>query len=244
MRILQLNVWTGRIKGALLDFFKENDFDVICLQEAVWSDSELLENFCVTVDQIKEASGLEFDFRSANWEVEAFGTKVLQGNVVLSGEKMVKCNSHLVHGKYLTYKTLGDSKRQGYTLQVVKLANGITVVNHHGYWLPTPVGDETTVEVMRKVAGFVKEIKSPLVMCGDLNIIHVSPAMRQLDFLRDLTDEFGISNTLAGLKFNGKVACDHILVSPDIEVEEFQVLEKTISDHKALVVEINDFVNQ
>ena len=35
MKILQLNVWTGRIKGALLNFIKSNDLDVICMQEAV-----------------------------------------------------------------------------------------------------------------------------------------------------------------------------------------------------------------
>ena len=40
MKILQLNTWTGRIKGALLEFFRKNDFDVICLQEAVWSDND------------------------------------------------------------------------------------------------------------------------------------------------------------------------------------------------------------
>lgn len=47
MKILQLNVWTGRIKGALLDFLRNNDFDIICMQEAVWSNSKQkeLENF-------------------------------------------------------------------------------------------------------------------------------------------------------------------------------------------------------
>lgn len=31
MKILQLNVWTGRIKGALLEFLNSNDFDEICM---------------------------------------------------------------------------------------------------------------------------------------------------------------------------------------------------------------------
>lgn len=238
MRVLQLNAWTGRIKGALLEFFRENSFDVICLQEAVWCDNRLLENFCVTVDQIMEASGLQNDFRSANWDVEAFGTKIHQGNVILTRDKMVERNSFLVHGEYLTYKSLEDQKRQGYTLQIVRLSNGSTIVNHHGYWLPTPVGDDTTVEAMKNVASHVRIIDGPLMMCGDLNIVHASPAMRELDFLRDLTDEFGVDNTLAGLKFNGRVACDHILVSSDIDVKKFQVLDKIVSDHKALVAEI------
>ena len=74
-------------------------------------------------------------------------------------------------------------------------------------------------------------------MCGDLNIIHDSPAMRELDFLRDLTDEYKIDNTITGLKFDGKVACDHILVSDDVKVKNFGVLPDLISDHKPLVIE-------
>ena len=31
MKILQLNAWTGRIKGALGEFLQKNDYDVICL---------------------------------------------------------------------------------------------------------------------------------------------------------------------------------------------------------------------
>jgi hypothetical protein len=29
MKILQMNVWTGRIKGAIERFLRENDFDII-----------------------------------------------------------------------------------------------------------------------------------------------------------------------------------------------------------------------
>ncbi|MBR2709453.1 endonuclease/exonuclease/phosphatase family protein [Candidatus Saccharibacteria bacterium] len=237
MKILQLNAWTGRMKGALKKFFEENEFDVICLQEAVWCDNTLLENFAVTVDQIKELSGLEYDIRGANFEIEAFGTKVMQGNVILSREEIVDSRIEVVHGEVMELRSLEDMEREGYTLEFAKLKNGVTIVCHHGYWLPTPVGDEVTVEVMRKVAGLIKEVGGPLVMCGDLNIIHDFPAMRELDFLRDLTDEYKIDNTLTGLKFGGKVACDHILVSDDVKVKNFGVLPDLISDHKPLVIE-------
>ncbi|MBO4813042.1 endonuclease/exonuclease/phosphatase family protein [Candidatus Saccharibacteria bacterium] len=237
MKILQLNAWTGRMKGALKKFFAENEFDVICLQEAVWCDDKLLEEFTVTADQIKELSGLKHDIRGANYAFGAFGTKVMQGNVILSREEIVEGRIEVVHGEFLKLQSPEDVKRQGYTLEFAKLKSGVTIVCHHGYWLPTPVGDEVTVKVMKKVAGLIKEVDGPLVMCGDLNIIHDSPAMRELDFLRDLTDEYKIDNTLTGLKFDGKVACDHILVSDDVKVKSFGTLPDLISDHKPLVVE-------
>ena len=242
MRILQLNVWTGRINGALLEFLNNNDFDVICMQEAVWTKDRQkeLENFFATVDQIKEASGLEYESRSSNWGMRIFSEDNImeQGNVILSKSEIAEERNDLVHNEYRVIEDAQDFYEHAYTLQITKLKSGITIVNHHGYWKPTPMGDKTTVEVMRKVADIVKGLDGPVVMCGDLNIVHEAPAMRELDFLRDLTHEYGIDSTLSGLKFNGKVACDHILVNNKIHVEDFEVLEDIVSDHKALVAEI------
>ncbi|MBR3236457.1 endonuclease/exonuclease/phosphatase family protein [Candidatus Saccharibacteria bacterium] len=240
MKILQLNVWTGRIKGPLLEFFQKNDFDVVCLQEAVWGNlpSGILENFFVTVEQIKEAGGFLYESRSSNVRLKMSTGIMEQGNVILSRERILDEKIKSVYGENRPLESKDDLMNHEYTVQIVKLENGFSIVNHHGYWLPTPVGDETTVKVMKKVGEFVKETDEPVVMCGDLNIIHASPAMRALDFLRDLTEENKIDSTLNGLKFNGKVACDHILVSPEVKVSEFRVLEDLISDHKALVAKI------
>ena len=87
------------------------------------------------------------------------------------------------------------------------------------------------------MAGMVRELSGPVVICGDLNIVHEAPAMRELDFLRDLTYEYHIDNTLSGLKFDGKVACDHILVNDKVEVQNFSVLDDIVSDHKPLMAE-------
>lgn len=241
MKILQLNAWTGRIKGSLLDFFRKNDFDVICLQEAVWGDlpDGVLENFFVTVEQIKEASGLEYESRSSNFCLKMSTGAMQQGNVILAREKIIEEEIKSVYGENKLLESLEDLKNHEYTVQRVKLESGLTVFNHHGYWLPTPMGDEKTVEIMQKVADFVKKADGPVVMCGDLNIIHDSPAMRALNFLHDLTAENDVKNTLNSLKFNGEVACDHILVNDSIGVQNFVVSNEIVSDHKGLIAEIN-----
>ena len=238
MRILQLNAWTGRMKGALVRFFEHEDFDVICLQEAVWGQNKLLENFAATVDQIKEAGKFDHDFRAANWGLEVADFTMEQGNAILSRENFAEQKLEITHGEYRNLETMEDVRRQRYTLQIAKLENGLNIVNHHGFWRPSPVGDETTVESMKKAAEFIRKLEGPIVMCGDLNVIHESPAMRELDFLRDLTSENGIKNTLSGLKFDGEVACDHILVSPEVKVKNFRVLDTLVSDHWGLEVEV------
>lgn len=238
-KILQLNVWTGRIKGRLLEFIKENDFDLICIQEAVWSENEeVLKIFSATVNQIKECSNLQYESRAANWYTEAFHSIIYQGNVILSREEIIDENVELVYGEEKLAENAKDLLDHCYKAQLIKLKNGLNVVNYHGYWLPNPIGDETTIKVMQNVTKMIKKATGPLVMCGDLNIIHESPAMRELDFLKDLTHEYHIDNTLNGLKFNGKVACDHILTSNDIETIKFNVIDDPVSDHKALIATI------
>lgn len=238
VKVLQLNVWTGRIKGALLDFFKNNSFDIICLQEAVWSDSGLLESFAASVEQIKEASGLTNESRAENWDIEAFGTKIFQGNVILTRDRIVNEEIKTVHGKYSTVKSDLDMHDHCYRAQFVTLESGLNIINYHGYWRKDPLGNEDTINAMKKVADMAKKAVGPLIMCGDLNVTSVSPAMRELDFLKDLTHVYDIDNTLSGLKFLGKVPCDHILINDSIKVLNFKVEERIISDHKALACEL------
>ena len=239
IRILQLNVWTGRMKGALRRFFEKNQFDVVCLQEAVWCDNrEMLESFAVSVDQIKEISGLRYESRAANWGIKAFGTEVLQGNVILSRFEIVEEDIGTVYGEYQVAESRLELDEHCYKAQLVRLSNGLSVMNYHGYWLRDPMGNETTVEVMRKVADMIKGVDGSVVMCGDLNVTHESPAMWELDFMTDLTYEYGIDNTLVGLNFGGKVACDHILVNDHVEVTDFVVMDEAVSDHKAVVAEV------
>ena len=241
MKILQLNVWTGRVKGALLDYLKNNDFDVICMQEVVWGDGrdEVLEDFFVSLEQLKEASGLEYESRGENWEIDSFcARKMHQGIVILSREKIIEEVIPEVYPGAFNAKTADDLINHRYVAQRIKLESGINIVNYHGYWQKDPLGNDETTKAMKNVVSLIKEASGPVVMCGDLNILHASPAMRELDFMRDLTEENKIDNTLSGLKFNGKVACDHILVSDDVQVSSFEVMEKVVSDHKGLIAEI------
>ena len=240
LKILQLNAWTGRIKGAIIDFIKNGDFDVVCLQEAVWSDDITLTNFFATVDEIKEKCGYPYDVRGSNWGMRIFSENNImeQGNVILSRKPFESTEVKDIDGEYQIASTIEDFHYHLLTALKVKI-DGLTIFNYHGYWDKNPLGNQETVRVTKKLAEFIKESDSPLVLCSDFNIIHESPAMRELDFLHDLTHEYRIDNTLAGLKFDGKVACDHIMITDDIEVKSFTVEDRIVSDHKALVAEIN-----
>lgn len=233
------------MKGALTRFLSEHDYDIICLQEAVWSEADdFLGYFTDTVDDLKEASGLEYDARVSNWGIDLKGGEATmeQGNVILSRYPIEDIEIIPTHGEYnpksaFSNKNGADEKQAWYALKV-KLENGLTVLTYHGYWQRDPLGNEETTRCMKIVADVLRDERGPVLMCGDLNIIADSPAMRELDFLTDLTVETGTKQTLMNLKFVKDVACDHILISDGIKWSNFEVHKELVSDHAAVSVEI------
>lgn len=240
MKILQLNVWMGKVEGELQRFLEQNDYDIICMQEVMYSaDRELqLSRMCFDLSRIIKAAKMPYSYYSPNFGIDFSGGTMEIGNVILSRIPITEKHSEFIHGHYVPNTMLGESPANNLNIQTVKLENGLTVVNHHGFWRPQPLGDEDTVEAFAKVGKLVGKLQGPLVLCGDLNITHEAPAMRNLDFLRDLTDEHKIKTTLSGLKFNGPVPCDHIMVNDRVQVNHFAVLDALASDHLPVEADI------
>jgi len=243
MKIIQLNIWMGKIEGQLQRFFENTDADVICMQEVINSEDATLHvsRLWFETSRILKANP-EFKYYKyfPNWSSRIVDGTMQMGNFVISKIPIVSTDSIFVNGEYTENVVLVQQPSNNTAVNIVRLENGITVVNHHGFWRKTPVGDEDTIRVFKKVGEVVEPLakEGPLVMCGDLNIIHESPAFRSLDFLRDLTDENKLETTLSGVKFDGKVPCDHILVNDEIEVKDFGVIPEIVSDHLALYAEI------
>ena len=247
IKILQLNVWGGRIKDGLTNFIKEGNYDLICLQEAVWdrNHTKALECFMDTVDKIKEEANFKYDTRSSQFGISILNDTIHyeNGNAILSKIPFKHSEEKILHGEY-RFATNLDQYEQAvrhnlYTAQKVILENGLTVINYHGYWLKDPLGDETSVLCMRSVADMISSDENPVVLCGDLNVIPEAKAMRELDFLRDLTAIHHIPTTLRNIRFTKDVPCDHILISDNINYQDFEVIDAPVSDHCALVVKIN-----
>ena len=241
MRILQLNVWMGKIEGNLRRFLENNDFDVICLQEVMSSENcnQHLSRLCFNATRIIKASGMPYHYFSPNWSSELANGSFELGNMILSKIPFTKKQNIFVNGEYITKFIFGRVPHNNLNVQIVELENGVVVANHHGFWRPSPLGDENSVKAFKKLAEIVEPYNDkPLIMCGDLNIEHDAPAMRALDFMHDLTYEYGVKNTISGLNFDGKVACDHILINDRLEAKNFFVHPELISDHLAISTEI------
>ena len=79
--------------------------------------------------------------------------------------------------------------------------------------------------------------KGAKILCADLN---VEPNTKSLSILkegnRDLIQEYGIISTRSSFKNRSEVV-DYVIVSTEIEVKDFKVLQDEVSDHMPLFLE-------
>jgi endonuclease/exonuclease/phosphatase (EEP) superfamily protein YafD len=115
----------------------------------------------------------------------------------------------------------------------------LTIANHHGYHTTTREDTTDTIASMHNVAGRLKEVKTPMVLCGDMNAVPASRTLAQLEplGLRNLSVEHHLTHTLSSVhRIKADAVSDYVFVSPSLKVSEFHAADEIISDHKALVL--------
>lgn len=233
----------------LTNYIKKENPDIICMQEAVWCDDQRADNYLRrnsdTVYKIMENCGFQYVSLAPNFGLKMFNGEFISQNglAILSKIPIVEDEKKLIYSEYSVRTSLDDivepAGEHGYYAQKVVLENGLVVVNYHGYWQKDPMGNETSTLCMRKVADMMRDEERPVVMCGDLNLTYKAPAMRELDFLTDLTAKNGVKTTLRNLRFEAEVDCDHILINDKVECVDYLLHDDMVSDHLTLTVDLN-----
>lgn len=249
MKLIQLNIWQGRMLRQVLEFLQEEQPDFICMQEVYSSDIHTrTHNFLDSFERVQALFPEFHGYFSASYDLAVFDQKVRYGNGLLSRLPLEKTETLFTNGQYRSYQSAVEYQEDEITesrnLQrvVVRLDGGKTfcLLNHQGYWDINRMGTAVTVEILQKVAKILKASPQPLIFAGDLNIVAESPAMQPIHaFLRDLTQEYKLPTTLSELGKVHDVACDHICISDGIEVRSFGTSERLVSDHKALILEFD-----
>src|SRR5260370_1081065 len=114
----------------------------------------------------------------------------------------------------------------------------VTVINMHGLWNGKGKTDSPKrLEQSRKVKGFLETISGAKILCGDLNVLPTTQSLALLEQdLRNLVKAYGITSTRSPFYQQPDRFADYVLVSPDVQVEGFQVLDEEVSDHSPLLL--------
>lgn len=245
MKIIQLNIWHGKLGDLVIEFLKKERPDIVCMQEVNHIKEESTFGMFTPIHEIQQRAGFEHSFLAPAFSYRFQNRTAQFGNAILSKFPLEHQKTVFVHN---TYQERFDGDELDYNIRnmqicQVRTANGkhITIVNHHGYHIKNPQGDDQSIRAMENVADAISKLAGPIIFCGDFNVTPDSPAMQPLKAraLRNLTAEHAVPTTLSRLHFlNKPVPCDYILVSPDIQVASFKTPDETVSDHKPLILEI------
>ncbi len=266
LRLETLNIWGGRLYQSLLAHVhrQASTVDIFCFQEVYSTHShhlftrevedtipgpypsndlperaniyrELLEAlpdfagyFSSCQDRHAYSGPVDFDL---SFGLAIFARKTLSVDEV--GEHFVHRQRNSIIG--------ANNATIGRNLQYIQfhLADKpVTVINMHGLWNGKGKTDSPKrLEQSRKVKGFLETISGAKILCGDLNVLPTTQSLALLEQdLRNLVKAYGITSTRSPFYQQPDRFADYVLVSPDVQVEGFQVLDEEVSDHSPLLL--------
>jgi hypothetical protein len=228
MKIIFLNIWNGKMGEPLRDFIAQEApvTDVFCLEEVYpeskpWCD-ELLDGF---TDVSSYKKGSEDNFALTTYVKDAF--TVLDSGDILGGI------SNVGSGLFTEIKTSDGS---------------LSVCNVHGLARPgEKLDNPDRIAQSRILIDLFRQRPGQKVIGGDFNILPDTESIRMFakDGYVDLISAWNIPTTrnrLAWENYPGHELyySDYVFVSPDMQVNNFIVLQNEISDHLPMILEVED----
>ncbi|MEK9176433.1 MAG: endonuclease/exonuclease/phosphatase family protein [Patescibacteria group bacterium] len=255
MKLINLNIWTGKIHSPLIEFIKKhrNDTDIFCFQEVSKSNRNIITHDTHS-NMIGELVELLPDFNYNFAPIgEGYDTKGPVDFQLLIGQAtFVKKDLKIIdEGDIFVYRKLGDMgiphpdgrpdfPRNFLYSEIEKEGKKFLVLNIHGFWEPKPKYDTPQrFTQSRMILDFISKYNCPKIIAGDLNLSMDTHSIKMLEEkLKNLVKEYGFTTTRSGLydpyyRSHDKFA-DYIFVSRDFEIKDFKVLEDQVSDHLPL----------
>ncbi|MDQ3123374.1 MAG: endonuclease/exonuclease/phosphatase family protein [bacterium] len=241
MKLLQANIWGGRLSNQLIDILAKEKADILCFQEIISTkgDGFIFE----TLENIKKQLGYEYSFFSPVFDINLMQKTAGFGNAILSKLPFESTNTVFTR---LEHKNNFDFDLDDYNIRNFQHAsiniNGqlLHVLNHHGHHVhQNKNGDKETMRQCGIIADYIKQLKGAVILVGDFNLAPHSESLEQINgILRNLSVKFDLKTTRTSLT-NKTEVCDYIFVSEDIKVTEFFASDDIFSDHKALILEFS-----
>jgi endonuclease/exonuclease/phosphatase family metal-dependent hydrolase len=115
------------------------------------------------------------------------------------------------------------------------------IANLHGFWIPESKEDTPErLEQSDKIIKFLDSYKHGKILCGDFNLNPNTKSMFKLEEeMVNLVKKHNVKSTRSGLHTRKDKFADYILVSKDIKVLDFKVLQDQVSDHLPLFLEFD-----
>lgn len=142
--------------------------------------------------------------------------------------------------KNQNYPGHGGSHSRNLQWIKVKLNEKVySIMNVHG--LHTGFGKEDTPERLlqsKRIKDFMSGVSGTKILCGDFNLLPETESLKLLeDKMVNLVKKHNIKSTRSYYYTKELKFADYVLVSSDVNVQKFEVLQEAVSDHFPLLLE-------
>ena len=210
IKIISYNIHSGLDKDMfpslfdIIDFLRDTDADIICLQE------------------VNESAKAGFQVSSLKEDLDMYAH--FGANVVKLGSNYglaTYCKYPIVSQKHIYLSS--KKEQRGMLHTVVNLGRGkkLNIINLH-----LGLDKEERELQLQEVETFIKELNDQYIVVGDFNQGDVDV---NKEIFKDVAEELNQNNTLTYATSLDRI--DYILLSPNIEVIEYDVIKKNMSDH-------------
>ncbi|MFN7102426.1 MAG: endonuclease/exonuclease/phosphatase family protein [Pseudorhizobium sp.] len=266
MRILSLNAWGGRLHAPLIDYLREADPDVLCLQEVTRTTGRT-DGWLLYRDgplELPQRANLFADLQAALPDHDAFFAPVARGEL-FDGDEALPSQFGLATFVRSTHPVVGQAlsfvhgiyspdgwgphprSRNAHCIRIYSAESRrfFTIAQMHG--LRDVSGKQDTparIAQAHALAKLIDQVRQPddgLIVCGDFNVLPDSQTFEILVSLglTDLVVGGGFTDTRTSWYGKPGRYADYLLVDATVAVRDFNVVaEPEVSDHRALLLDL------
>lgn len=258
IKILQLNIWKGKLFNNFLPYLKTHHFDILHFQEVAGPGVSFLggENY----KEIQNTLGVKYlGLRAKEFDTTHPGgyegsATFFHSTFTLLEEKVIYLNQQLeqpVDNEYLasiqgtSHPFFEDIPRIALAVKLERLGKVSWFVNTQLAWNPSPLDTPKKIACAKVLENFLATLREPFVLTGDFNVESDTEIVRNFEkYAQNLIAKHNITNTLNSHVHRAKhlfppgLAVDFIMPKKGMTVKDFAVLDKDFSDHLGLTATV------
>lgn len=252
MKLVSLNTWGGKLLDPLLKFIGDysNTTDIFCFQEVYRAPfdkiiaREMHSNIYGKMVQVLTKHQGYFALHLKETDLGGRIDFPLEYGLAIFINKRIKvneCKDIFIYreGFKLLNNDIATVPRNLQYISFIVNKKNYLVGSFHGIWYPkTKVDTEDRIKQSQKIKDFLSKRNEVKILCGDFNLLPNTQSMKNLEVgMRNLITEYKIPTTRNKYYGGEEKHADYILVSPDVRVKQFRVIDITVSDHLPLMLE-------
>jgi len=248
MKFIQINIYKGKYLDAFVDFLKQENPDIVAMQEVTSGDVSYYHDKTVDVfEYVKAKTGFDGYFGSnlkfADSAESLFGNAVLT-KLPITGSKVLS----LKEFRPVIPSELEDRSIFPYLARLAVDAmidvDGRTVhaISWHGAWTAPPRDTQETLRQANMVESYLKSLAAPFIIGADVNNI---PGSKTIEVVERVANNL-MTGSQVEQTTHPKIhkivpkgyLVDYIFTSTDFICNSLEVPQITISDHLPVIAKV------